>query len=189
MKIALLVAATISVATGCMQTNQSPEVQATLQRETAAITSELAAVKAELAALRETQDDVRSQTAVLAARTPSASAFLSPTATGYAIVSTNLFPLLVSFHSIEPLGSGSLVRISIGNAHAVTFRGATIKATAFSDRVDESGSIVSRNIEHKHLQDIFPGTWSQAEIRVDGIKPDAMKFITVEVSLDVVSLR
>lgn len=174
---------------GCTQPNPGQHNQSSASQEVAELREQIARKGEEISTLQAEVSSNKRLISHLNNRLPSSVALISPTSPGYSIVSSNVFPVLVSFNSIEPLGAGSRASINIGNISSATLQGAKLKVTAISTKRDENDLAITTEIEHKHLERIPAGSWSIAHISIDGIKPDELQNLIVAIELDVLVLR
>ena len=118
-------------------------------------------------------------------------AFLTPGATGYSLLKSDLGTLTVSLTNVLPYASGSKVALQFGNLSSAAIDG--LKAKVEWGPVDKDGT--PRNAEAKSRDVVFnesltSGGWTTAELVLEGVPPTDLGFVRLrEVGHRAIRLR
>jgi outer membrane murein-binding lipoprotein Lpp len=107
-------------------------------------------------------------------------AYLTPGSDGYSVVKSDLGVLIVSLDNIQPYATGSKVTLRFGNLMAATING--LKAKLEWGSLDKKGMPINESAKSREVkfnQDLRSGSWSRADVVLEGIPPTELGFVRV----------
>lgn len=165
---------------GCEQ----PASNEALSARVATLEQELATQKAAVSKLDSTVF-----TLDLLSHGHSRAAGIRPTEPGFELVHTDVLPLVVSFHEIAPLGSGSNVTLSVGNPNTATIKGVALKIIAHWEASEDGTFKAAVESTYKFPGELPPGRWTHVTFPISGMKPDQLDMAMVSFEISTLSFH
>lgn len=181
-KIVVLGVLWAGAAVGCAQQNGSPEAQ-DLRQEVVNLRNEVKTVNAELVSVRSNLLTLMLKDSRVVQLDPAGGS-------GYQTLETNVVPLLVSFEDAQPIGDGTRVKLQVGNMTTATINGLAL--TVSYNRRNDGAADWSSSVkfaDSKVASDLAPGAWTNVFVSLPGIKPSDLGFLSIQASVDNLSLR
>ncbi len=172
--IILLVVSLLALLAGC---NDAANVVA-LEKKTAALEQQLTAIEQRLEEA-EHQISLGSMNDLL--RTIENFAYLTPGASGYSVIRTDLGMLTVSLENIQAYANGSKVTLKFGNLIAGTING--LNATLEWGKVDANGKPENETAKSRKVTFVEPlnsGSWTRSNVVLEGVQPAELGFVRVK---------
>lgn len=183
MKLVCVVFA-VTLLSACEQSSQTTaqnpavaglEIQAKeLNKEIQVLRSELRMLESDMRSLKQkvTLNDLMNRIEGVA--------YLTPEASGYSILKTDLGVLTVSLQNVQPYANGSKVTLRFGNVISATVNG--LKGTVEWGSIGKDGSQIPESVKSREVQFaelLRPGSWTNVDVVLEGTVPAELGFVRV----------